>query len=69
MKNELERVVKSKDFSFSGSRALRPADQARGPVRALFRRTDWVAFLITLACVWLGYFLTLAPELTLEDSG
>src|SRR5258707_4054757 len=38
-------------------------------VKALFRRTDWLAFLITFCCVWIGYYLTLAPELTLEDSG
>ncbi|HEV2394518.1 MAG TPA: tetratricopeptide repeat protein [Verrucomicrobiae bacterium] len=35
----------------------------------LFRRIDWLAFLITFAAVWIGYYLTLAPELTLEDSG
>jgi len=35
----------------------------------LFRRIDWLTFLITFACVWVGYYLTLAPELTLEDSG
>jgi tetratricopeptide (TPR) repeat protein len=69
MKNEIERAAKSKDFSFSGSRALQPAGEARAPVKPLFRRIDWLAFLIAFACVWLGYFLTLAPELTLEDSG
>jgi len=37
--------------------------------RPLFRRTDWLTFLITFAAVWIGYYLTLAPELTLEDSG
>jgi len=35
----------------------------------LFRKTDWLTFLITFAAVWIGYYLTLAPELTLEDSG
>src|SRR5512143_3289048 len=35
----------------------------------LFRRVDWLTFLITFAAVWIGYYLTLAPELTLEDSG
>ena len=38
-------------------------------VEALFRRTDWLTFLITFGIVWIGYYLTLAPELTLEDSG
>ena len=35
----------------------------------LFRKTDWLTFLITFAVVWIGYYLTMAPELTLEDSG
>ena len=35
----------------------------------LFRRVDWLTFLLTTAAVWLGYYLTLAPEVTLEDSG
>ncbi|PYJ08532.1 MAG: hypothetical protein DME25_01320 [Verrucomicrobia bacterium] len=38
-------------------------------VPPLFRKTDWLTFLITAAAVWIGYFLTMAPELTLEDSG
>ncbi|MCX6895996.1 MAG: DUF2723 domain-containing protein, partial [Verrucomicrobia bacterium] len=35
----------------------------------LFRRIDWLAFAVTTLVVFAGYFLTLAPELTLEDSG
>lgn len=35
----------------------------------LFRRVDWLTFLISFAFVWIGYYWTLAPELTLEDSG
>lgn len=38
-------------------------------VNPLFRRQDWLGFALTLAVVWLVYFLTLAPEVTLEDSG
>jgi tetratricopeptide (TPR) repeat protein len=38
-------------------------------VAPLFRRIDWLTFLLTFATVWIGYYLTLAPELTLEDSG
>jgi thioredoxin-like negative regulator of GroEL len=40
-----------------------------GPPPALFRRIDWFTFLLTFGAVLLGYFLTLAPEQTLEDSG
>jgi tetratricopeptide (TPR) repeat protein len=39
------------------------------PTEPLFRRIDWLTFLVTLGIVWIGYYLTLAPELTLEDSG
>src|SRR5262245_26223121 len=39
------------------------------PAAPLFRRIDWLTFLITFGGVMLGYFLTLAPEQTLEDSG
>jgi thioredoxin-like negative regulator of GroEL len=39
------------------------------PARVLFRKIDWLTFLITFLAVWLGYYLTLAPEVTLEDSG
>ena len=35
----------------------------------LFRRIDWITFLVTALCVWAGYFWTLAPNLGLEDSG
>src|SRR6267143_1800573 len=35
----------------------------------LFRKIDWLTLLITFSAVWIGYYLTLAPELTLEDSG
>ena len=40
-----------------------------GPLPSLFGRVDWLALLITFAVVWAIYFLTLAPEVTLEDSG
>jgi thioredoxin-like negative regulator of GroEL len=39
------------------------------PVPPLFRRIDWLALAITFGVVWTVYLLTLAPELTLEDSG
>lgn len=48
-----------------------------GPPRAtaeagsgrLFRRIDWLTFALATLAVGLGYYLTLAPEVTLEDSG
>src|SRR6478609_4005085 len=35
----------------------------------LFRRWDWIAFWITAVVIFAGYFYTLAPDVTLEDSG
>ena len=34
-----------------------------------FRKRDWLAFILTFLAVWSVYFATLAPEVTLEDSG
>jgi len=38
-------------------------------VAPLFRRADWLALLLTFGLIWIVYLFTLAPELTLEDSG
>src|SRR5205809_3411682 len=51
-----------------GSPPAKPVPVPAAPA-PLFRRIDWLTFLITFAAVWIGYYLTLAPELTLEDSG
>lgn len=45
-----------------------PARLLKRPL-PMFRRVDWLTFLITFAAVWIGYYHTLAPEVTLEDSG
>ena len=38
-------------------------------VPGLFRRVDWYTFLLTTLVTLIGYWWTLAPDLTLEDSG
>jgi len=38
-------------------------------VKPLFRKVDWWTMGFTIVVMWLVYFLTLAPEVTLEDSG
>ena len=45
--------------------------KAATPVKVppMFRRIDWLALLITFGVVWAAYLFTLAPNLTLEDSG
>ena len=61
--------------------APKPANAAKTPVNAptaapaparvppLFRKIDWITMLIAFGVVWFVYILTLAPEVTLEDSG
>jgi thioredoxin-like negative regulator of GroEL len=59
--------VKSKE-SAPGS----PAKGVSMPAAAmppLYRRIDWITFGVTTFLVLLGYLMTLAPDLTLEDSG
>src|SRR5258705_9522249 len=38
-------------------------------VPPLFRKRDWFCSLFTFLAIWCVYFLTLAPEVTLEDAG
>ncbi|MCK6500527.1 MAG: DUF2723 domain-containing protein, partial [Nitrospira sp.] len=46
-----------------------PTANAPAAVVSLFRRPDWIAFLITTLVSMAGYLWTLAPDVTLEDSG
>jgi tetratricopeptide (TPR) repeat protein len=50
-----------------------PAKQevAATPIKVppLYRPTDWLAFALTALLVFIGYMYTLAPDLTLQDSG
>src|SRR6266545_4689933 len=38
-------------------------------VPPLYRRIDWISFIVTFVVVFAGYLWTLAPDLTLEDCG
>ncbi len=42
---------------------------APGAVPPMFRRVDWLTLAATFVLMWVGYYLTLSPELTLQDSG
>src|ERR1051325_1575223 len=46
-----------------------PAVAPTGPVPPLFRRIDWITALVATLIVFIGYYYTLAPDVTLEDSG
>jgi tetratricopeptide (TPR) repeat protein len=65
-------MMKPKSLERDGRKPLKaplPAAPAPAPVPPLFRRLDWLALAITFGVVWTVYLMTLAPELTLEDSG
>ncbi|HTL58326.1 MAG TPA: DUF2723 domain-containing protein [Candidatus Limnocylindrales bacterium] len=57
--------------SQKGGAAPPPSIAPATPVRVapLFRRIDWLTLLLTFGVMWIAYILTLAPELTLQDSG
>src|SRR5216684_7356804 len=46
-----------------------PIPPAKPVTPPLLRKIDWFTFGITTLVVFIGYYLTLAPDLTLEDSG
>ena len=56
-----DKATKTKD--------AKPAAPAPVPVPPLFRKIDWLTFGLAFGVVWAIYLWTLAPELTLEDSG
>ncbi len=64
----------SSSSSLSSMTGKAPPIKVGGPgaplnVPNLFRRWDWIAFWITTIVVMAGYYYTLAPDVTLEDSG
>jgi tetratricopeptide (TPR) repeat protein len=67
----MDKAVRSQKKSALGAAAGKMAAPAAAPGRVppLFRRIDWIAMAFTFAVIWTIYFLTLAPEVTLEDSG
>ncbi len=46
-----------------------PAPPPPTKVPPLFRRVDWLALAIAFGVVWVIYVVSLAPQVTLEDSG
>lgn len=62
--------AKAKPSSVPAAKAAAAAPEPPpGPVAPLFNRVDWLTFAITSLLVFLGYYWSLAPDLTLEDSG
>jgi thioredoxin-like negative regulator of GroEL len=69
VKNAKEQTSGEPNRPQSSPAPASPPPTAPVSTPALFRRIDWLTFLVSFFAVWLGYFFTLAPELTLEDSG
>ena len=49
--------------------APKPVEAIPAHTPPLFGRMDWLSFALTTLLVSLGYYHTLAPNLTLEDCG
>ncbi len=67
MENTKPTNAKDKNLKPKDGKSAAPAAPVIVP--PLFRRVDWLALLITFAAIWSVYLWTLAPEVTLEDSG
>ncbi len=67
--------MEKQKLKINKGQAVNPPPAAKMPppapmrVPPLFRKIDWLALIITFAVIWIVYYLTLAPEQTLEDSG
>src|SRR6202453_3012956 len=57
---------KAKEPAKAAAAGIPPAPLKVAP---MFRKYDWLTFGLTFLIVWVVYLWTLAPELTLEDSG
>src|ERR1700730_5238180 len=62
-------VDKNKPSTKAGEAVEAKPPQPKVVLPPLFRRIDWLAFGVTALLAFIGFYLTLAPEVTLEDSG
>src|SRR5438067_11765331 len=67
MRNDKLKPTKGQGRSAPSQPGTAPPSKPVTP--PLFRRIDWLTFGVTTLLVFIGYYLTLAPDLTLEDSG
>jgi hypothetical protein len=68
-KSQAPQGAPAKAASVPSAKAAPAAQPASGPVPPLFRRLDWMTGLAAFGIVWAIYFVCLAPQVTLEDSG
>src|SRR2546430_9916260 len=64
-----EKLKRTREQARSAPSQPVAAPPAKPVTPPLFRRIDWLSFGVTALLVFVGYYLTLAPDLTLEDSG
>ena len=62
-------VKKTKGPGIDGDAPPPPPAGVPVPVPPLFRPVDWLTLGITFVVMWTAYFLTISPEVTLQDSG
>jgi tetratricopeptide (TPR) repeat protein len=65
----MEKPKSNKGKPPAGKQAPAAPTPAPAKLPPLFRGIDWLVLIICFAAVWTAYLLTLAPDLTLEDSG
>ena len=65
----IEKLKPTKEQARSAPSQIVPTPPVKSVTPPLFRRIDWLTFGVTSLLVFIGYYLTLAPDLTLEDSG
>ncbi|HEV2693705.1 MAG TPA: DUF2723 domain-containing protein [Verrucomicrobiae bacterium] len=70
LKKNAAKAENNKVVTGKPKEVVKPAEVAP-PIKVppMFRPNDWLALLIAFGAVWAVYLWTLAPELTLEDSG
>jgi tetratricopeptide (TPR) repeat protein len=63
--------MKNRKTTSIKNQPVKPAPVPTAPLRVppLFRPIDWLALVVTTTVLFVAYFLTLAPDVTLEDSG
>src|SRR2546430_8054058 len=64
-----EKLKRTREQARSAPSQPVAAPPAKPVTPPLFRRIDWLSFGVTALLVFVGYYLTLAPDLTLEVSG
>ena len=66
-KTNINKVKPVQNAGGGATKAPAPGPEAQLP--PFFRTIDWWSFALTTLVVMLGYLYTLAPDVTLEDSG